>query len=323
MFMWQTAKNIFDRNSPHEIHTVLVLGAGASAHLGYPLGPKLCTIIIKNTSKQNSNTYTELLEMGFNNEKINKFHDQLSRSCPSSIDEFLSDRREFIDIGCAAITQNLIRYEDENQLHIRDNNWYVLLRDRVKSDINRNIWPPVIVTFNYDLSLDKFLYDFITSTYPRDASITTLQNRVLIYHVHGRLGCLDYETGQNSHRTYGVFVSPREILAIGQGIRIPCQLENDYGKDMIGAQKAINKAKRVIFLGFGYDKMNLDRLRVDSSLNKMKWDGVDKYFGTAYKLSRDRIQKIEELSENRLTLGDPNQTIFDYLSSALACWKEV
>jgi len=69
--------------------------------------------------------------------------------------------------------------------------------------------------------------------------------------------------------------------------------------------------------------MNLDRLRVDSSLNKMKWDGVDKYFGTAYKLSRDRIQKIEELSENRLTLGDPNQTIFDYLSSALACWKEV
>jgi hypothetical protein len=172
----------------------------------------------------------------------------------------------------------------------------------------------VIVTFNYDLSLDKFLYDFLSSTFPRYATINTLDGAVWILHVHGRLGYLDYEVTHSPRRSYGGPVSASEILAASQGIRIPSQLPNDYGRDMVIAQEAIKQAKRVIFIGFGYDDANLDRLRVNS------WE-PGKYFGTGYKLAKARIQELLTLSEKRLSLGDSNLGISDYLLSA-PCWND-
>ena len=172
----------------------------------------------------------------------------------------------------------------------------------------------MIVTFNYDLSLNKFLYDFITSTFPRFASINTLEEVVRILHVHGRLGYLDYEVASTHQRIYGGHVSASDILAASKGIRVPSQLEDDYGKDMVVAQEAIKQAKRIIFLGFGYDDTNLDRLRVNN------WE-TGKYFGTAYNLGHARIQELLTLSERRLNLGNPGLGISDYLVSA-ACWND-
>jgi len=299
---------------PGESRTVLVLGAGASAHLGFPLGPQLCSKIIENTSDPDGNPFKELLAMAFPHETIYSFHEQLEKSFPRSIDEFLADRPKFIDVGRASIAQVLIRYEDEKLLRKREDNWYGLLRDRIKEELDRNRFSPVIVTFNYDLSLDKFLYDFLSSTFPRYATINTLEGAVRILHVHGRLGYLDYEVTCSPRRSYGGPVSPSEILAASQGIRVPSQLPNDYGRDMVVAQEAIKQAKRVIFLGFGYDDTNLVRLRVDS------WE-PGKYFGTGYKLKKARIQELLTLSEKRLSVGDSNLGTSDYLLSA-ACWND-
>ena len=109
--------------------------------------------------------------MAFPHETIRLFHDQIEKSYARSIDEFLADRIEFIDVGRASIAQVLIMHEDDKLLRMRDDNWYGLLRNRIKKDIDRNSFSPVIVTFNYDLSLDKFLYDFLSSTFPRYARI--------------------------------------------------------------------------------------------------------------------------------------------------------
>ena len=260
------------------------------------------------------NSFQELLAMAFPHETIRLFHDQIEKSYARSIDEFLADRIEFIDVGRASIAQVLIMHEDDKLLRMRDDNWYGLLRNRIKKDIDRNSFSPVIVTFNYDLSLDKFLYDFLSSTFPRYARINTLEGVVRILHVHGRLGFLDYESTRTPRRSYGGPVSPSDILATSQGIRVPSQLPNDYGRDMVVAQEAIKQAKRVIFLGFGYDDTNLDRLGVDTK-------EPDKYFGTAYRLGKGRIQELLSLSGKRLSLGDQNLEIADYLLSA-AYWND-
>lgn len=307
--MWKTGHNRVVDLLPDKCRTVLVLGAGASAHLGFPLGPQLCSEITHNTSDRDASSFKNLLEMGFPHEMICSFHEEIRKSHPNSIDEFLSDRPDFVDVGRAAIAQILIGCENEARLQNRDDNWYGLLRNRIKADINSNRWRPMIVTFNYDLSLDKFLHDFVASTFPGHASINDIP------HVHGRLGYLDYEVSNTPRRSYGGGASPSDILAASRGIRVPSQLDNDYGSNMLIAQDAIKKAKCVIFLGFGYDDPNLARLRVDN------WE-PGKFFGTAYKLDRARIQDLETLTKNGLSLGDPNRGISDYLPSA-ACWNVV
>ncbi len=312
--MWNTGKNLnFVHLKPGESRTVLVLGAGASAHLGFPLGPKLCSEIIQNTSDPNLKSFTDLLAMGFPRQIILSFHDQLDKSFPRSIDEFLSDRAEYIDVGRAVIAQVLTRHEDEKVLRSRDNNWYGLLRNLIRQDLDRNKFSPLIVTFNYDLSLYKFLYDFLSSTFQRFATMNTLDEGVRILHVHGRLGYLDFEKRTPS-RTYARRGSPTDILEASRGIRVPSQLENDYGRDMLIAQEAIKQAKRVIFLGFGYDETNINRIRIDT------WE-PGKYFGTGYRLENKRIQELSTLSGKKLSLGDPVLGIYEYLISA-ACWND-
>lgn len=153
---WQPYKeNSFVHFKRDECRVVLVLGAGASAHLGFPIGADLCSRMISNTRNSQSEPYKGLLYMEFLDEDITAFHESIEKSFPHSIDEFLSDRPEFIEIGRAAIAQILIGCEDEKQLRKRERNWYGLLRDRIRAEVVNNQFSPVIVTFNYDLSLDR------------------------------------------------------------------------------------------------------------------------------------------------------------------------
>ena len=233
--MWETGKNLAVHLLPDQCRTVLVLGAGASAHLGFPLGPQLCSAIINYTSNPSTSSFKDLLAMGFPHQVICSFHEQIKKSFPNSIDEFLSDRPNFVDVGRAAIAQILIGCENEDQLHNRGDNWYGLLRNRFKTDIVANRYPPMIVTFNYDLSLDKFLNDFVASTFLGKSG-----ENVKIFHVHGRLGYLDYEARNPQGRSYGKGASPSGILAASQGIRVPSELDMDHGRAMVVAQTAIN-----------------------------------------------------------------------------------
>lgn len=310
--MWRTTQNLEYILDPDECETVLVLGAGASAHLGFPLGPDIRNNIINNTSDPGSNSYTQLLEMGFSRKEIQTFYERLSKSYRHSIDEFLSEWSDFIDIGRAAIAQDIISHEDEKALQNLENNWYTLLGNRVEANIKANKYSPVIATFNYDLSLDKFLYDFITSNCPKCASKDSLEGIVRVLHVHGCLG----EVNRDTLRSYGQpqRACPSYILAASGGIRVPSELADKYGDDMMIARDAIKQAKRVIFLGFGYDQTNLARLDVDNLRSGTKWPAHAKYFGTAYKLEKARIQKLEYRSEKRLSLGNRYQTTFEYLS---------
>jgi hypothetical protein len=230
-----------------------------------------------------------------------------------SIDEFLSDRPDFIDVGRVSIAQVLIGCEKEKSLLARDNNWYSLLRDRIKADLDRNVCPPVIVTFNYDLSLDKSLYNFLSSSFKQFREMKTLDNAVRIFHVHGRLGYLDYETEQPQRRAYGKTTLPNEILEASRGIRIMSELDDDYGRDMVCAQQAIAKAERVIFLGFGYDETNLERLRITD------WK-IGKFHGTAFKLDERHRYKLLAHSKKNLTLGKIDCSIYDYLQRSPNCW---
>lgn len=313
--MWQPWKDAVAALGPRETHTVLVLGAGASFHLGYPLGLALTERIIENTRAERQD-FRQLVEMGFAEDFVSEFGDELAKSVPHSIDDFLYHRHNFLDIGRACIAQELIKHEDEGLLRTRTDNWYACwLREWVCEVIERNTCAPTIVTFNYDRSLDKFLYDFVSAMYTERAN--TLGNLIPVSHVHGRLGDLDHEAGRGFSRPYSKLASPLEILRASKGIRVPVEIaiSNKLGNEMAEAHKAIKRAKRVVFLGFGFDPSNLDRLRVEDPTGCDSWAGTNKFFGTAYHLSESRRQELQRESGGRLRLGGADTQILEYLLS--------
>ncbi|MBL7661876.1 hypothetical protein JNK13_03890 [bacterium] len=309
--MWESGKNYHFDIGWRGYNTVFVLGAGASYHLGYPLGNQLSDNILNNTRDPSSDSFKMLEGMGFSGDEIKTFHEQFRKTVAPTIDEFLSRREEFVKIARAAIAQELIKYEEPNLLQRRSDNWYLLLRTKIIEAIEQNQYGPVFVTFNYDRSIDKFLTDLIFSNFPKRAE--SLIDTTQVLHVHGRLGYLDTDKQNGFKREYSSNATAEQILQSSEGIRVISELEHDYGKEMQVAQAVIAKAKKVIFLGFGYDDTNLDRLRINGFDRNKPWDGEDKYYGTAFKLDPKRIEELRKESEGRIFLGKAQTVIPDFL----------
>jgi hypothetical protein len=313
--MWETGKNYQFDIGWRDFSSVFVLGAGASYHLGYPLGNQLSDNILANTRDPSSDSFKALERMGFLKDEILEFHEQFRKTVAPTIDEFLARREEFLRLGRAAIAQELIKYEDPVALQRRSDNWYLLLRDKIIEAIDQNQYGPFFITFNYDRSLDKFITDLIFSNFPKRAM--QLMDTTQILHVHGRLGYLDTDKQNGFKRPYDSKASPEEILQCAEGIKVISELKSDYGREMQVAQAALIKAQKVIFLGFGYDQTNLDRLRIYGSQRNEPWKGESKFFGTAFGLPAARVAELTKESGGRLSLGGSKASIDEYLSTPL------
>ena len=312
MKMWESGKDYQFDIGWRDIDTVLVLGAGASCHLGYPLGMTLSENILANTKDPSAQAFKLLESMGFTQAEIIAFHQEFRKSVSPTIDEFLSRRGEFVRIGRATIAQELIKYEQAEALQQLRDNWYLLLREKIISAIEQNQYGPTIITFNYDRSIGRFVTDLINSNFPRRTS--SLRDTVSILHVHGRLGYLDDDVTPGFKRPYSNSATPEEILQSSEGIRVISELENDYGKEMQVAQAAVARANKVFFLGFGYDATNLDRLRITRSHKGDPWQGENKYYGTAFKLASKQVDQLRKESQNRLILGRADLAIEGFLN---------
>jgi hypothetical protein len=69
--------------------TVLILGAGASAHLGFPLGKALGNSIATNLADPRNPQFKQLLALDFSADLIEQFRESYIHSGKPSIDAFL------------------------------------------------------------------------------------------------------------------------------------------------------------------------------------------------------------------------------------------
>ncbi len=74
--------------------------------------------------------------------------------------------------------------------------------------------------------------------------------------------------------------------------------------DFAKARVALKKAKNVVFLGFGYHRENIERLKLDEYRDpKMTW-----YYGTAVGLSSQKRKDIQALFSGRFGIKlDPQR----------------
>jgi len=244
--------------------TVLILGAGASKHLRYPVGSSLLNEIVSLPAGIFQKIYAE--------KEIRSFQLRLSRDGCYSIDEFLEKNRQFIVIGKSYIAYCLNKYEVENNLFPPHNSgWYQYLFNRmlVPSDSVSQFSDNkiTIITFNYDRSLEVYLHNVIKHHYniSEEESLNILR-KINIIHPHGILG--EYPEIPYTGALGGEIDSPEKVdllKKITDSIKIIHEMpETDdafCSHEFQISNKALQEAEKIYFLGFGFHEDNIRRFR--------------------------------------------------------------
>lgn len=244
--------------------TVLVLGAGASMPYGFPSGAGLREIICGEGNNSQA-VQRGLIAAGYDEDHLRLFITALRNSGRQSVDAFLEHRRDFLGIGKAAIAVALIPYEVPRDLQVDvglHGRWYAHLFDQLEASPDqwrRNAL--TIVTYNYDRSLEFFLWKALENSFgmtPEDAG--ELLEAIPILHLHGCLAPL----GPNllTERPYSPEVRSGSVRTAAESIKV---IGEATPTDAVFAQArgALSAAERVYFLGFGYHPTNLGRLGRD------------------------------------------------------------
>jgi len=293
-----------------EIPTVLVLGAGASNPLGFPCGEGLFLTVVEGLQDTNKELYRELVGYGFPAEKISEFHQALRKSGANSVDEFLENRTEFLDIGKAAIARVLIPHETDVTLHDRrlvqnTGHWYYHLYEQMRAPFHRfDLNKLQVVTFNYDRSLEQFLITVLQHSHKKP--LRECREQLLgipIIHVYGKLGDLDWEDPPG--RPYVPDLRWPTVSAAAQSIRIVHEvgMESEQFSD---ARTYLDQAERILFLGFGYSPVNLGRLKIDFRRTGRT------LAGTAFQLRAAEVERIKGLCPGT-KLGRSSWGVLEFL----------
>ena len=277
-------------------NTVLVLGAGASVPYGYPAGLGLWQEITEWTGGAGQSISRALRDANDGDEEISRFHDALFQSGDMSVDAFLGTRTAFEKIGKRAIAAALLGHESVGTLFSESppnqGRWYKhLYREMVGpalGDFGKN--KIAFITFNYDRSLEQFLYVSLKNKYGGDQEkCREALEGIRIVHVHGRLALLPWESKEGFE--YDGTVTPDKIRQSADSIKIIPEVADD-AESFSDAHDLLKTAERVYFIGFGYEEANIRRL----GLGHLPREGVRALAGTSHGLTeKERENALRRL----------------------------
>jgi hypothetical protein len=245
--------------------TCLVLGAGASAYAGFPLGTQLREGIFSFLSNGELLKSSGLLviENIAPKDLIAEFNSAFLKSNMYSIDSFLARRPEYIEIGKKTIAAILLGKEHDEMLmqdNGREDNWYRYLFNCVAAES----WEELdlsnlsVVTFNYDRSFERFLTIAISNSYNKTIVEASEKVKAInIVHVYGSLGAIFLD--DPTYLAYDGVVSADKVAIAAAMIQIIREGRDD-APTLQKAKHLLEEADAIGFLGFGYDSTNMQRL---------------------------------------------------------------
>jgi len=303
--------------------TVLVLGAGASMHLEYPSGKSLKEEILNEALVETGRHYSKLkeslpssMDTAIIPEIINRFHDLLRMSGRQSIDDFLTNNPKYTRVGTVAIAVVISAHEDQEKLFAnKDGDWYQYLYNAMDSpgttlqSFREN--QLAIITFNYDRSLEEYLFHTLESNHQDETGGITVIDAIKsipIIHVHGQIGELPWLSSQGLGRPYG----ENDLLrTAASGIKVIDDVKID---NFAPAWKEIEKSQRIIFLGFGYNETNIKHLMQNFHEQRGRL-----LRGTCFGMTGQEMDDVKGIfTPIAIELGNPSYKIFDFLMNEVS-----
>lgn len=238
--------------------TVLVLGAGASLKYGYPTARELVFYARSAVRNRVSDLAGKLSVLG-DVEEADIFMEKMVASNLPSIDYFLWRRPQYASIGKRVIAGALLEHEAKAGLTRKPGmEWYEHLWHRIEAlpddFISGNKLS--VVTFNYDRSLEAFLFaSFLNSHGLAEAEAAACMGAIDIVHVYGKLLDLPYESEDGS--AYGSVGDHMTLARSAEQLQL---IGDEPSEAAARARTLIGEAHRICFLGFSYGEENLRRL---------------------------------------------------------------
>lgn len=299
-------------------NTVFILGAGASQPYGFPTGKPLCSQIINSSDNKNifeaclnrfrkSSDEYDLEKKEFT-ERIHFFQEKLRASFFESIDTFLENNPDFMSLGKIFIAHILIKSENPESIIYGNPNWYSYLWQHCMLSSFEELQNNKIsfITFNYDRSLEFFFHTAVKHGFSRsDAEVIQVLSNFKIFHFYGSLGSLPWQESSGYDYSSNHTLIDRYRSAI-DSLHL---VGKDRTKNFEMAYNLIKKAERVVFLGFGYNKENLDRLEIKLMEGKEVW-------GSAYGLEEAEKRAVQGYFRARdilITLGEKEDDALSFL----------
>lgn len=181
-----------------------IIGAGASAEYGFPLGSGLVSRIVTCMATPNTPLLRALHLAGHNPAVTDRFRHKLQGSDSDSIDTFLeNNQEEFVQIGKAAIAYAILEAEAQCRSKARliehppDDHWLKYLWNSLRSACTVDTLPfntVAFITFNYDRLLETYFDTVIQHAFnisPSDATSLRCQAFPIV-HLHGQLSQVDF-----------------------------------------------------------------------------------------------------------------------------------
>jgi hypothetical protein len=286
--------------------TVFVLGAGASKPYGYPTGVELRTKVLRVLENKDA-----LLSHVLNKEGLGEAclgcAEALMRSAHKSVDAFLETRREFERVGKLVMAYLLMSFENEANLFSEEEipgDWLRYLLDYMAGPFDSFGDNAVsFITFNYDRVLEHILFNAAKHRYGKsDEECAAVLRKIRIVHVHGSLGPLPWQ--ESVGRSYGPRPEDWEVGTAASRIKIVCEgAEGD--PEFNEARKLIREAQRIYFLGFGYNKDNVERLHLGECKEAAR------IYGSAFKFSDREQEDVCALLNTQIDPAkDPRPVVF-------------
>lgn len=238
--------------------TTLLLGAGASAHLDYPVGYQLRDQMLAELKNQIRIPAENRISVLSDRDALIDFHTKMSRGGWTSPDAFLEKHTEFLKMGKFLIAYCLKRQEIPERL-FPATGWYDYLCQRLLTGAetpdefrkNQNL---SIVTYNYDRSLDHLLHQLVQYRYglSGDEAWGLLISTIKIVHVHGILGSYP---GYPYEATQDVEI----ITSLSNSIKIIHEMEQST-ETFSAASQLLSEAESIYSIGFSMSDTNMRRL---------------------------------------------------------------
>lgn len=295
---------------------VFVLGAGASQPFGFPTGLGLSKTMVGQLN-EGGDVYNQLQMLGWGRNQILTFQKALFHSGKNSVDAFLEHRPEFMEIGKLATAAILIPFEREENLFSYDNNWLRYLYNRMNVTFDQfNSHQLSIITFNYDRTVEHFFYTSLMNSYGKSSKecIDALAS-IPIIHLHGTLGPLPWQAPSKPSREFFALASPQELAIAAENIKIIHEdIADGRDKEFERAKTLMKAATRILFMGFGYNSTNMERLGLHD-LKERKNTGACQIFGTCIAMGEYEKSAAHAASHNVIDLlpGDCLHFMREYI----------